>query len=167
MKNLTYRDGNLLIQPDIRIIGHQANTQNVFGSGIAASIRVEYPDAFRVDCISAKDRNNSLGNISYVLDIPRKSTPLSIFNLYGQPLTSNGYRQTNYEGLFSALEKMREVCKTQLSSNTVGFPYKMGSDRGGGHWEIVERLIQVAFDHYAGEVIICVFTPPVKTVKVW
>jgi len=38
MKELKYIKGNLLEIAEISIIGHQANTQNTFGSGIAASI---------------------------------------------------------------------------------------------------------------------------------
>jgi hypothetical protein len=39
-------------------------------------------------------------------------------------------------------------------SPSVGFPYQMGSFRGGGSWDIVSRLIEVAFDGYNGDVII-------------
>jgi hypothetical protein len=36
----------------------------------------------------------------------------------------------------------------------VGFPYQMGSFRGGGNWDIVSRLIEVAFDDYANDVMV-------------
>jgi hypothetical protein len=37
---------------------------------------------------------------------------------------------------------------------SVGFPFQMGSFRGGGNWDIVSRLIEVAFDDYPNDVIV-------------
>jgi O-acetyl-ADP-ribose deacetylase (regulator of RNase III) len=161
MKKLIYKEGNVLTDPSINVIGHQANCQNTFGSGVAASIRELYPTAYEADTMAAKNNTNVLGNTSYV-GTKRGSKPFVIFNLYGQNLYGRESRKTNYEALYSALEKMRTVCDMAKASvsvqglpmPTVGFPYKMGCDRGGGSWDIVERLIEVAFDGYEGDVVI-------------
>lgn len=173
MKKLTYKDGNLLTAKDVDVIGHQANTQNTFGSGIARTIREMYPDAYEADTNSAKQQLNKLGSLSFArvddVDDPTID-PKWVFNLYGQGLYGRDQRQTNYEALYSSLEKMRNIIQTNREFEmplydsetrihlnccpTVGFPYQMGSFRGGGSWDIVSRLIEVAFDGYEGDVLI-------------
>lgn len=165
MKKLIYKQGNLLLANDVEVIGHQANCQNTFGSGIARTIKELYPEAYEADCIAATDKVNKLGEISFAKIGPNAYNPPAkyIFNLYGQNLYGKGTRQTNYEALYSALEKMANKLKPTEQdkmmfdfdrSPTVGFPYQMGSFRGGGSWDIVSRLIEVAFDGYGGDVII-------------
>jgi hypothetical protein len=80
-----------------------------------------------------------------------------IFNLYGQNLYGKGVRQTNYDALYNALEGMSKYLTENdmdLPVPSVGFPYQMGSFRGGGNWDIVSRLIEVAFDDYPNDVIV-------------
>lgn len=161
MKNLIYKEGNLLLANDIEIIGHQANCQNTFGSGIARTIRELFTEAYEADCTATEDKVNKLGAYSFAKIEPNTYNPSLkyIFNLYGQNLYGRGVRQTDYEGLYSALEGMHNTIKTsQQFANfrdaTVGFPYQMGSFRGGGSWDVVSRLIEVAFDGYLGDVII-------------
>ena len=161
MKTLIYKEGNLLLDNDVQIIGHQANCQNTFGSGIARSIREMYPEAYRADCIATKNKTNNLGEISCTSVTSKEYNPSLkyIFNLYGQNLFGKGVRQTNYEALYSALEKMRDTIMhdagfCDLRESVVGFPYQMGSFRGGGSWDVVSRLVEVAFDGYKGKVII-------------
>ena len=162
MKKLIYREGNLLLAKDVAVIGHQANCQNTFGSGIARSIREMYPDAYAVDTLCASKKSNTLGNFSMAY-IPQEQynkhgTQIKkIFNLYGQNLFGKGTRQTNYDALYSALEGMAHDLvenDMDLPVPSVGFPFQMGSFRGGGNWDIVSRLIEVAFDDYPSDVII-------------
>jgi O-acetyl-ADP-ribose deacetylase (regulator of RNase III) len=157
MKKLIYKDGNLLTANDVEVIGHQANCQNTFGAGIAKSIKEMYPKAFYADTMACKDGTAVLGNYSFcrVENGPIKK----IFNLYGQNLYGKGKRQTNYESLYNALEGMRTCIESEINlpSPSVGFPYLMGCGLGGGDWRIVERLIEVAFHDYDGDVIIYKF----------
>ena len=64
MKKLIYKEGNLLLAKDVEVIGHQANCQNTFGSGIARTIREMYPDAYKADCDAAIEKVNTLGRFS-------------------------------------------------------------------------------------------------------
>ncbi len=161
MKPLIYKEGNLLIAKDVDVIGHQANCQNTFGSGIARAIKDLFPEAYEADCVASKNSTNKLGELSFAKIEPNSYNPPAkyIFNLYGQNLYGKGLRQTNYEALYSALEKMRFAIQTDpqfwdMREATVGFPYQMGSFRGGGSWDVVSRLIEVAFNGYEGDVII-------------
>ena len=154
MKKLIYKDGNLLTANDVEVIGHQANCQNTFGAGIAKSIKEMYPKAFYADTMAYKDGTAVLGNYSFChLDGNIKK----IFNLYGQHLYGKSKRQTNYDALYTALDGMKKRLvenDRDLTVPNVGFPYLMGCGLGGGDWRIVERLIEVAFNDYNGEVII-------------
>ena len=159
MKKLIYKEGNLLLAKDVEVIGHQANCQNTFGSGIARTIREMYPDAYKADCGAAVSKVNTLGRFS-IGYIPTDNNPSSIsriYNLYGQNLFGKGTRQTDYDALYSALEGMAHDLvenDMDLPVPSVGFPFQMGSFRGGGNWDIVSRLIEVAFDDYPSDVIV-------------
>lgn len=179
MKTLTYVEGNLLTHPEVQVIGHQANCQNTFGSGIAKTIREMYPTAWLADCDAARNKQNVLGNfskadLSLVNGVKnfRGNQIGRIYNLYGQNLGTkfkkSGGRMTDYEGLFTALQSMANELRATDEDKAmfdfsrepiVGFPYLMGSALGGGSWDIVSRLIEVAFDGYEGKVLIVKFKP--------
>ena len=162
MKTLKYIEGNLLLDKTVDVIGHQANCQNTFGSGIARTIKEMYPEAYAADTQAAKERRNVLGDYStaFIEHNPHGTKLKYIFNLYGQNLgtdrTKLNNRNTNYEALYSALQKMSLGLSTwqDTCEYTVGFPYLMGSALGGGDWRIVSRLIEVAFSDYKGDVLI-------------
>jgi O-acetyl-ADP-ribose deacetylase (regulator of RNase III) len=156
MKKLIYKQGDLLIAEDVQVIGHQANCQNTFGAGIAKNIKEFYPKAFHADTMAYKDGKAVLGSFSFC-HLEFSSRFKKIFNLYGQSLYGKGKRQTNYNALFDALEGMKNHLienDEDLPVPDVGFPYLMGCGLGGGDWRIVERLIEVAFHNYEGNVII-------------
>lgn len=160
MKKLIHKDGNLLTATDVMVIGHQANCQNTFGAGIAKSIKEMYPKAYHADTMAYKDGKAILGNYSFchLGNGPIKK----IFNLYGQHLYGKGKRQTNYDALYNALEGMKNYLvenDEDLPVPNVGFPYLMGCGLANGDWRIVERLIEVAFHNYEGDVVIYKFNP--------
>lgn len=171
MKTLKYTNGNLLLNKDVQAIGHQANCQNVFGAGIARSIREMYPDAYVVDTLCSVKKQNILGNFS-MAHIPKEQREKHgtnihrIFNLYGQNIGAKFEKQdgrmTNYDALYNALVGMEEVLSSfdgNHPPSVVGFPYMMGCGLARGSWDIVERLIEVAFDGYESDVIIVKFSP--------
>jgi O-acetyl-ADP-ribose deacetylase (regulator of RNase III) len=174
MKTLKFIDGNLLTNPNVEVIGHQANCQNTFGGGIARAIREMYPEAYAADTAAKMRQENTLGRFSRS-EIPlvngiknRHGNYISrIYNLYGQNLgtdhTKLGHRKTDYEALYCALEGManelRETEEDKMMFDycrepVVGFPFLMGSALGGGNWHVVQRLIEVAFDGYKSDVLI-------------
>jgi O-acetyl-ADP-ribose deacetylase (regulator of RNase III) len=176
MKSLKFIDGNLLTNKTLQVIGHQANCQNTFGSGIARSIRMMYPEAYQADTTAAELGTNKLGNFSkteveliYGVENKQGNNICRIYNLYGQNLGTNHAkydRKTNYEALYCALEAMaddlRETEEDRMMFDfcrepVVGLPYLIGCGLGGGKWDIVQRLIEVAFDGYKGDVVIVKF----------
>ena len=163
MKTLEHIDGDIFKIQGIQVIGQQCNCQNTFGSGIAKTIHELHPAAYEADTRAAREKTNILGNIS-IGDLKADDIfeeLAYIVNLYGQNLGTDYRklydRKTDYEALFTALQKMAAFCNIVAIEDlfpTVAFPYKMGSDLAKGDWRIVERLIEVAFDGYLGKVLI-------------
>jgi O-acetyl-ADP-ribose deacetylase (regulator of RNase III) len=155
MKKLIHKDGNLLTATDVEVIAHQANCQNIFGAGIAKSIKEMYPKAYHADTMAYKDGKAVLGSYSFC---HMDGNPFKkIFNLYGQNLYGSKTRMTNYNALYDALEGMKNYLvdnDEDLPVPNIGFPYLMGCGLGGGDWRIVERLIEVAFHNYEGDIVI-------------
>ena len=118
MKALKFVTGNLLLNKDVQVVGHQANCQNTFGSGIARSIREMYVEAYSADRYASQGKSNFLGNFSYG-NIPIENDGMNrhdnqicrIYNLYGQNLGTDHSkrfdRKTDYEALYNALEGMK------------------------------------------------------------
>jgi O-acetyl-ADP-ribose deacetylase (regulator of RNase III) len=155
MANFEYVKGNLIdayLNGQVQIIGHCTNCQNTFGSGIAKEIRERLPEVYTADTLHYYNLNkqNLLGTISRFK---------GVFNLYGQDLYGTQRRQLNYGAFASALTKMvyeifktHDLAKLNGYNPIIGFPYKVGSDRAGGDWEIVKELIEFAFKDYKWEV---------------
>jgi len=156
---IEYIKGNLLTEKNIMAIAHCTNCKGEMKSGIALSIKEQYPLAYEAYKRCEASNGLKLGEISYV-GLLRDEKPFVIFNLNGQydykTDSNSDKRYVNYEAIFSGLEKMRKICELSKSEPkpTVGFPYKMGCDRAGGDWRIVGKMIEVAFDGYTGQVIV-------------
>ena len=153
-----------IFETDCRVIAHQVNCIGVMGSGLAREIKNRWSDVFfkYLESIKTMD-HNCLGGC-LIVDV---DSGKSIANLFGQyyykgyfndvddyfrqsperrpGVNENGeLRFTNYEALFSSLSLLREkMLKYEVDS--VSFPYKLGSDRGGGNWEIVKTMIEEIF----------------------
>lgn len=153
-----------LLDVEADIIGHCSNCFCVMGSGVAAAIKAEYPEAYDTDCKTTKGDRNKLGTVSLSVVIDpttHKNTNIkAVANLYGQYKFGND-RDLNYEAMYSALEMFKSKLKPAVK--TVAFPYKFGCDRAGGDWRIVEKMIEVVFENSGFDVIICKYTPPSTT----
>ena len=153
-----------LLETNCKVIAHQVNCIGVMGSGVAKCIKNRWPEVFTgyLNTIHTLD-HECLGGCLILEAEPGKY----IANLFGQYFY-NGYyknkedyykhpyykrpdtnlsgdlRFTNYEALFSSLNYLR----TRMIENkvdSVSFPYKLGSDRGGGNWNIVKIMISEIF----------------------
>lgn len=150
---------NLLDFPDkINVLAHECSCQNRFGSGIAAQIKQRYPEAYKADtefynsCDPENRFKEMMGNISHT----RTKDNNVIFNLYAQFNFGREKRQLNYEAFYIGLEKIRDlILQDKKNKYIIGFPYKIGSDRAGGDWNVVLAMIHSVFDNSLIDVIIC------------
>lgn len=150
-------EGNLLehftgrARPEVSAIAHVCNCQGVMGSGIAKAIRTRYPEAYQAYKSFEKNSSKglSLGSVSTaVIDSDKH-----IYNLHAQQFYgTDGRRYLNYEALYASLEN---VCDSMCFSGlkTLGVPYKMGSDRAGGDWNVVAAMLSSIFEQHNIEVI--------------
>jgi O-acetyl-ADP-ribose deacetylase (regulator of RNase III) len=149
---------NLLDAP-VDAICHVANCQNTMGSGVAKAIREVYPEAYEADCLTIKGDKNKLGTFSkaYVSTFEHLDNIniKVIYNLYAQfDYARSHYGETrhlSYDALYKCLEKLR----LDLGEMSLGLPYKMGSDRAGGNFNIVKCMIEEVFKHNSNEILIC------------
>lgn len=144
--SLTHIEGDLL---DWQAGGHSwnvcchvCNSCRVMGSGIALAIKTRYPAAFEAYMASEM----TLGTFSVAtLEDGKK-----IVNLIGQRYYGgDGKRYLDYEAFYSGMETLRDSLEAAAAEGRIyslGVPYKIGSDRAGASWSIVEAMIKDLFD---------------------
>jgi len=135
------KDGCLLDAFDrggVDVIMHCANLQNVFGSGVAKSIKERYPAAYEAD--TEHHTKNRKSPISYA---GFAGYNRAIVNLYGQEFYGRDKRHLNYGRLAEALIEARSCVYTLKTK--IGIPYNMGCDRAGGDFNIVLEMVEYIF----------------------
>lgn len=131
-------NGNLidaLLDGEVDYIAHVCNNKGVMGSGVALEIKNRIPDAYAIYKRSEESGKLLLGNVS---------VSSHVFNLVAQDGYGEGRRHLNYGALTKCVQTLS---KHLPMKKTIGFPYKVGSDRAGGDWEIVKEII----DFYLGD----------------
>lgn len=158
---LHYKVGNLLNAPQ-KVIAHQVNCQGKMGSGVAKAIRDKYPKVYEdyLAVCKARPPKSLCGMTQIVVDSERV-----IVNLFGQEYYGyDGKRYTSYAYLTKALDYLfRTILFNTIDSNEIrelpsdkafAIPYKMGCDRGGADWNIVESILEDLSDYYGVDVYI-------------
>jgi O-acetyl-ADP-ribose deacetylase (regulator of RNase III) len=143
------KDGNILEQ-DLFVLAHVVNCQAVMGSGVALGIKQQYPKAF-VDYIEFAHKtpaSQRMGQVNF--SAQQNGGAMYIANMHAQFNYGYGQRHLNYEAFYKCLEQIRDFCKknenvADVAKYGIGFPYKIGSDRAGGDWEIVAKMIERVF----------------------
>jgi O-acetyl-ADP-ribose deacetylase (regulator of RNase III) len=129
---IVHRKGDVITaleEGEIDLLLHVTNCQGVMGSGIAKSIKERVPSAFT----SYKNSPMRLG---------RLSDSKGVINMNAQDRYGVDKRHLHYGALASCLRTVREDWKDASKLYRIGVPYKMGSDRAGGDWEIVKEMIE-------------------------
>ena len=147
-KIMKYTTGDLLElfdNDEVQCVLHVANCQGVMGSGIALQIKEQFPQAYTA-YKKDEQRNNGLILGSYSMAAIREEA--CIVNLHAQDFYGVGSRQLNYEALYNSLEQVAQTLKFANFTGVIGVPEKMGSDRAGGNWEIVEKIVEVTMKDF-------------------
>ena len=128
-----------LINGEIDYLLHCCNCQSTFGSGIAKEIKEKLPAAYASDVNCKLIPSKRLGHYSIGDDV---------INLYGQYNFGNG-KQIDYGAYALALSRALLDLKADIEEDgtdvrhvTLGFPYKIGSDRAGGDWNTVKEITE-------------------------
>lgn len=153
MCTVRYKSGDLAKDPTLVKV-HQVNCQGVMGSGVAKSIRAEYPKVYKAykRLCETKDTSELLGNAQFV-DVGFNTV---VVNLFGQLNYGRNGLYTDYKALKRALKEIKYVL-TYVSDyifyDEMAFPYMIGCGLGGGNWNIVQSLILNEFQDWSGEII--------------
>ena len=139
------RVGNLLDVTEGLIL-QQVNCQGQMGSGVARAIYERYPIVKERYCEFAgapgtQDESGAwfLGASQFI----QVSPTLTVGNLYTQQFFGREQkRYTSYDALDNALSDVRlYMIDNNVLDVEVHHPL-IGSDLGGGHWDIVEQIIR-------------------------
>lgn len=138
---IIYKTGNLL-NAQTNVIAHQVNCQGVMGSGVAKQIKEKWSDVFKqYDYHVRMCEKSCLGDCQMV----QINKSQFVANLFGQRYYGReNLRYTSYDGIHDALAKL-QVYMNNRNCNSVAFPYKMSSDRGGADWDIILAMIESIF----------------------
>lgn len=132
----------------VKSIAHQCNCQKNFGSGIALAMKNKYPEVYQADLNFDLNSRERFGGYSYANTYFGR-----VYNIYGQYTWGKG-RQTSYEAFFTGLEGIKGEMISN-GENSLGIPYKIGSDRGGADWSIIYAMIVSVFTDSGIDVVIC------------
>lgn len=136
MTKIQTKTGNLLHVTSGHIV-HGCNAQGVMGSGVALGVKNTYPGAFENYLMHYKRNDLKLG-VAYPY---RVNGELMIWNAVTQQHYGSGKRFTNYEAIATCFEQIEEFITSAGTPTEIHIPL-IGSDRGGGKWEIVREIIE-------------------------
>ena len=122
-------------------IVHQVNCKGVMGSGVAKTIRNQWPVVFSEYKKFIKNNLSPLGHLNFVKIDP----DLYVVNLFGQlDYNKPGIEfktHTDYGAWSSAMARL-QIQRNKLP-NPIYFPYMVGCDRGGGDWIKISGIIEM------------------------
>ena len=131
-----------VLMADVNCIIHQTNCIGVMGGGVASAVRAKYPqvyEEYKALCSSSCPAD-LIGTCQFIEIGENKY----LVNLFGQkginPAWYLGGKATDYDAIRKAVIAIREFMEAK-NLQTAAVPYKMGAVRGGGKWEIIEKIL--------------------------
>jgi O-acetyl-ADP-ribose deacetylase (regulator of RNase III) len=137
-----------LLNSKANYICHQVNCMGVMGSGVAKQVKERFPKVFGEYSILCRD--SAIEKLLGGCQIVPISEKQSFVNLFGQGnYGRDGKQYTDYNAIREAMVSLSYQIKEKES---VAFPYKMSSDRGGADWEVIEKMIMEIFHEHDIEI---------------
>jgi O-acetyl-ADP-ribose deacetylase (regulator of RNase III) len=119
-------------QGEFDVIAHGCNCFCTMGSGIAKSIRLHFPQAYKADMQTKKGDAEKLGTCSYA-----ETEELVIINAYTQFNYGRGRVFVDYKAVRNC---MKWIAKNYPKSK-IGLP-KIGAGLAGGDWDKIQEIIE-------------------------
>ena len=117
------------------VIIHGCNCQCQMGKGIALTIKNQYPEVYRADCLTEKGSKDKLGTYSSAKVSSHKST-FTIINAY----TQFHWRGTGIKADYEAIRSVMKKLKKDFQGKRFGYPL-IGAGLAGGDWTIISEII--------------------------
>ena len=139
-------DGDLMKASE-NIIAHQVNCQGKMASGVAKSIRNNFPEVYE-EYMNMYNLNNNKGcpsgellGTAQIVDCRNKI----VCNIFAQD--TYGYDGKNYTDVNSLERGLKELYTFAKENNySAALPFKIGSCRGGADWNEVYKIIEDIFN---------------------
>lgn len=148
---VTYHYGDLL-DSDCQIICHQVNCLGYMGAGIAKTIRIKYPNAYKV-YREHYSKCNILGKVAIASNtdkqFPNVNNPRFIANMFAQKdIYPRGIQHTDYDAFRACLQYLKDelyLFDEVYGKMKIGFPDHIGCGLAGGNWDIIRSMIEEVF----------------------
>lgn len=138
---IEYIEGDL-IASDEQVIVHGCNVKGGFDTGFAGVVKKRHPVAREAYMVHHRNGGLILGSVIWAFD------KKLIGNALTQPTYGRGAQHVSYDALRSCMEAINDAAEygvpgTPFSKgfDRVCMPL-IGSDRGGGDWNVIERIIE-------------------------
>jgi O-acetyl-ADP-ribose deacetylase (regulator of RNase III) len=119
---------------------HGCNCFNTMGAGIAAGIKLSFPDAYAVDKGTLSGDKNKLGTYSIGIHwMHNKNKYLKIINAYTQFSTASMQEEPPVD--YYAIENALTAVNKEFKWQHIGMPL-IGCGLAGGDWDIVKDIIK-------------------------
>lgn len=126
------------------IICHQVNCQNAMGSGVAKAIYTRYPivkSSYHKFCNQFDSPDKLLGKVQIVRIKPDQC----VANIFGQ-LEYGRNKNKRYTD-YPALARAFSIIRNEHPGQSLAFPYNFGCGLANGNWDLVYKMIEMAFRH--------------------
>lgn len=146
---ITYIKGDLL-KSDCNVIVHGCNCQGSMGSGIAKSIREQFPDAYeqyKQLCDNTTRKRTLLGTIQ-AIHIEDEQYIINAFTQEAYGVAPDRY--VSYDAVDECMSRIGRWY-TKHNSYKIGLP-KIGAGLGGGSWPVIEAIVKEHLDGFHVEV---------------
>lgn len=126
---------------EVEAIVQNCNCFCTMNSGIARTIREEFPEAYEADCQTLKGSVNKLGTFSFA-----RNNLGYVFNLYAQYDYGREPKQYfNYEAFDKGLNLLRKYCELE-NIKVIGLPSGIGSGLARGDKYAIHKFIKFVFE---------------------
>ncbi len=128
----------LAMQGRFDLIVHGCNCFCSMEAGIAQSIKIAFPEAFRADCMTACGDRGKLGKISYA-SVQCSGRKVTVVNAYIQYHWRGEGVLVEYNALQAAFVSIKENFPGQF----IAYP-RIGAGLAGGNWRRISDIIDEA-----------------------
>ena len=118
------------------VIIHGCNCQCRMGRGIAAAIRVQFPEAYAADQATPRGDRAKLGTLS-AAPITRPSVQFTVVNAYTQYHWAGPGLHADY----SAIRRAFHTIGQQFHGQRIGYP-RIGAGLAHGDWPTIAAIIE-------------------------
>ena len=137
---IEYIKGDLFAEPH-KIIAHGVNCYGVMGSGVAKIIREKWPEVYKDDHQFCQLRE-PYRYLGFIRDTPANDGTLILNCFTQEKYGKDGKRYVSYDAIDNCFERVNKVLDTidNIDNEYIAMP-KIGAGLGGGHWPVIEAII--------------------------